>query len=147
MEMSNINDKIKQLLEDNRKYFEGEPIVFDGVIDEEEFRKSKLKTVFLLKEVNNLEMQEDWVDFTDDVKKETEKNTLYSTWPNICLWMKVLNDSNAQYIDTLDEHGDFATKKLQKNLLQIAVVNIKKHLVVEKVIIVKLMMQCRNMAM
>ena len=40
-------------------------------------------------------MVEDWDGFMEDVKAQTTKDSLYTTWPNVCLWIEVLkNRSN-----------------------------------------------------
>lgn len=124
--MSSINSGIARLLEQNREYFEGKPIAFDGVVDEKEFYKNRIKTLFLLKEVNDPNMSADWKDFTDYIKKETSKDSMYKTWPNVCLWIEALRNPEVNYKDCTDEYGNFLTKKLQKNLLDVAIVNIKK---------------------
>lgn len=124
--MSTINEKIEKLLEENRQYFEGKPIAFDGIVDEDTYKISKIKTVFLLKEVNDPDMNKDWTEFMYFVKQQAEVDSMYKTWPNVCLWIEALNNPDADYLDCVDQYGNFATKKLQKNILEVAIVNIKK---------------------
>lgn len=121
-----INEQIAQLLEANRTYFEGKPIAFDGVVDEETFQKQPIKTLFLLKEVNDPKMSQDWVDFMENTKAQASVETLYPTWPNVCLWMEALKHPDVSYMDCMTAEGYFDTKHLQRNLLDIALVNIKK---------------------
>lgn len=126
-EVSGINRKIKALLEENRSLFEGKPIVFDGVVDEAAFLNSGIRTAFLLKEVNDRDRQEDWEDFLDNyVRKQAYTDKMYTTWPNVCLWMEALKEDNIFYRDCLNGNGSFDVDKLQQNLLDIAIVNIKK---------------------
>lgn len=124
--MSNINQKVAALLENNREAFGGKPIAFDGVVDEDTYLNSDIKTLFLLKEVNDPEMNNDWISFMDDIKLQVNKESMYKTWPNVCLWIEALHNPNVEYTYCVDENGNFATKKLQRNLLEVAVVNIKK---------------------
>lgn len=121
-----INERIAELLEANRQYFGGLPIAFDGVVDEESFKNSKIKTLFLLKEVNDPDMNADWKNFMEYTKQQASAETLYKTWPNVCLWLEVLKHSDVTYLECVDGYGNFLTKKLQKNLLDVSIVNIKK---------------------
>ena len=121
-----INDTISELLENNRHYFGGLPIAFDGVVDEESYCNSKIKTLFLMKEINDPGMKEDWKTFMEYTKQQASVETMYKTWPNICLWIEALKHSDVTYSDCVDENGNFLTKKLQKNLLDVSIVNIKK---------------------
>ena len=88
--------------------------------------KTEIKTIFLLKEVNDPRMSKDWTDFMEDTKKQASKESVYKTWPNVCLWIETLRNPNVDYKDCVDEYGNFATKKLQRNLLEVGIVNIKK---------------------
>ncbi len=124
--MSKINERVANLLEENRELFEGKYIAFDGVVDEERFMKSDIKTLFLLKEVNYPDMEKDWTDFMENTRQQAYADTMYKTWPNICLWLEALHKTDVDFVDCTDEYGNFDTKKLQKNLLETAVVNIKK---------------------
>ena len=121
-----INQTVRELLENNRALFKGKPIAFDGVVDETMYINSEIKTMFLLKEVNDPDMKEDWTSFMDDTRKQASADFMYKTWPNICLWVEALKDSNVNYTDCMDEYGYFDTKKLQRNILEVAIVNIKK---------------------
>lgn len=47
--MNNINRAVAELLEKNRQFFDGKPIAFDGVVDEETFKKTNVKTLFCSK--------------------------------------------------------------------------------------------------
>ena len=124
--MNNINRAVAELLEKNRQFFDGKPIAFDGVVDEETFKKTNVKTLFLLKEVNDPGMSKDWIDFMEDTKHQASTDSMYKTWPNVCLWIEALRNPEVDYVDCIDEYGNFATKKLQRNLLEVAIVNIKK---------------------
>lgn len=124
--MDGINEKIVTLLEENRSLFCGKPIAVDGVVDEAAFLNSSIKTVFLLKEVNVPDMENDWRTFLDFIREQTEAEKMYFTWPNVCLWMEALHRPDAVFADYVDENGAFHAKKLQRNLLEAAVVNIKK---------------------
>lgn len=124
--MYGINERIAELLENNRDLFEGRPIAFDGVVDEQRYLKSEIKTLFLLKEVNDDKMVEDWDGFMEDVKAQTTKDSLYTTWPNVCLWMEALKNKDVTYMDCMDGYGTFDTQRMRENLLDIALVNIKK---------------------
>ena len=124
--MNNINRVVAELLETNRQFFDGKPIAFDGVVDEETFKKTNVKTLFLLKEVNDPGMSKDWIDFMEDTKHQASTDSMYKTWPNVCLWIEALRNPEVDYVDCIDEYGNFATKKLQRNLLEVAIVNIKK---------------------
>ena len=123
--MNSINQRIAELLRNNLEVFDNKPIAFGGVVDEETFLKSDIKTIFLLKEVNYPDMVENW-NFIDYVKEEAFSDSLYKTWPNVCLWVEALKNSNANYMDCMNEYGYFNTKKYQKNLLDVGIVNIKK---------------------
>ena len=124
--MNTINQAIAHLLEENRMYFGGQPIAFDGVVDETMYESAEIKTLFLLKEVNDPGMQRDWTDFMEYTRQQANEETMYKTWPNICLWLEVLKNSETTYSDCVDVYGNFLTKKLQRNLLETAIVNVKK---------------------
>ncbi|MBQ6700738.1 MAG: hypothetical protein IJM98_08770 [Oscillospiraceae bacterium] len=124
--MDSINQEIATLFEYNRSCFDNKPIAFDGVVDEESFNKSQIKTIFLLKEVNYPDMDTDWTDFMESIREQAFSASIYKTWPNVCLWMEAMKNENTNYMDCMDENGYFDTKKLQKNLLDIGIVNIKK---------------------
>lgn len=47
--MYGINERIAELLENNRYLYEGRPIAFDGVVDEQRYLASEIKTLFYLK--------------------------------------------------------------------------------------------------
>lgn len=121
-----VNDRIAQLLEENRYVFDGKFIAFDGAVDEQAYRDSATRTVFLLKEVNNPDMQEDWKDFMKDVRDETSKENPYKTWPNVCMWMETLFNGDTTYEECIALWADTQNKPLQQYLRQIAVVNLKK---------------------
>lgn len=123
-----INEKIEELFESNRHLFEGKPVAFDGLVNEQEFLNSKIKTVFLLKEVNYPDMQEDWTNFLASLDNMASKDSekLYKTWPNVCLWTEVLNNADCTYRDCLNENQSFNEKKLKSNLRKIGIVNLKK---------------------
>lgn len=73
--------KIVNLFENNRECFGGKPIAFDGVVDEKSFKKSEIKTLFLLKEVNYPDMNEDWRTFMEGTKNQASADSIYKTWP------------------------------------------------------------------
>ena len=128
-----INQKIKELYESNRSLFTGKPVAFDGIVDEESYHNSKIKTAYLLKEVNVKNAIEDW-DFISWLRTQAEgkdengeESLLYKTWPNVCMWNAVLNNSQLNYQDCMqDGYYNFDSKQLRKELNNIAVVNIKK---------------------
>ena len=51
---------------------------------------------------------------------------MYKTWPNVCLWTEVFKNPETSYCDCVDQFGNFDTKKLQRNIRDVAIVNIKK---------------------
>lgn len=124
--MDSINRAVAQLLEENRQFFNGRPIAFDGVVDEATFLKTDLKAAFLLKEINDPNMSKDWTNFMENTKQQAYEDTMYKTWPNVCLWVEALRNPSVNYSDCVDAYGNFATKKLQRNILEVAIVNIKK---------------------
>ena len=96
--MNAINGGIAQLLNDNRQFFGGQSIAFDGVVDEETYNKTEIKTIFLLKEVNDPRMSKDWTDFMEHTKTQASKESVYKTWPNVCLWIETLRNPNVDAI-------------------------------------------------
>ncbi len=122
--MERINMEIERLLEENRALFDGKPIAFDGVADESCYMHAKIKTLFLLKEVNWPNMSNDWI-YTA-ILKETAYNTKTLDWPNICLWMEAMYNPNITYMDCIQSDGRLNSEMLQKHLREIALVNIKK---------------------
>lgn len=136
-----INEQIAKLLEDHRILFNGEPISFDGVVDEHVYLSSKIRTAFLLKDVNGLEtvtnidgtksiqmMKNDWPDYMDWLKSQATSQTekLYKTWPNVCLWIEALKNDNYNYTECLNTWGTFDASRLRANLLEISIINLKK---------------------
>ena len=121
-----INESIRQLLEENRELFDGKPIAYDGVVDEEAWNKAPVRTAFLLKEVNDEKMAKDW-DFigwlAEDAKNPAKK--LYFTWQNVSLWMEALY-TGCSFGQCMNERQEPDWKRLRKNILSIGVINLKK---------------------
>ena len=134
-----MNHAIKKLIETNRPIFQGLPVAFDGVVDEEAYTASAIRTVFLMKEVNGQEIEkkdgqiivkqieQDW-DYTEWLNKQAHDDSeqFYKTWPNICLWTELLRNENTMYMDCMNAYGAFDSMHLRKNLAEIAVINVKK---------------------
>ena len=125
-----INKRIAALYEENRHLFEGKPVAFDGVVNEEEFLNAKIRTTFLLKEVNYPDMTDDWTDYLDSLDRgapvSETNNSLYKTWHNVCLWIELLNNPECSFADCLTSDGRYDEKRLRKNLKQTSIVNLKK---------------------
>ena len=119
--MNNVNEKIKELIRKAKsEFYQGAPVVFDGIVDEDSFSNVSIKTVFLLKEVNYEERDTDW-DFISDflVGQAYGTDNLYKTWPNVCLWVELIYNENITY-------NECDIDKLRANLGKTAIVNIKK---------------------
>ncbi|MGI6174140.1 MAG: hypothetical protein ACOYI8_09635 [Christensenellales bacterium] len=137
-----INQRIRELLEKNRSLFEGNPISFDGVVDEDSFLASPIRTAFLLKEINGKEtieengvkvqqiMKADWEYMTDlrshILAKDNKDKNLYPTWPNVCLWVELLKNPDCVYSDCISENENFNEAKLRENILSVSIINLKK---------------------
>ena len=124
-----INERIKELYESNRHLFEGKPIAFDGIVNEEIYLSSKTKVTFLLKEINDPNMKSDWTDYMDWLNKgapDQKTGNLYKTWPNVCLWIELLKNPTCSYKDCLNSNLSFDESSLKNNLKNIAIVNLKK---------------------
>ena len=102
-------------------------LAFDGIVNEIEFEKSKLKIAYLLKEVNAPEMKENWDFISTLYKHANSEEPLYKTWPNVCMWTAILMDECKFYQECIDtKNGKFNESKYRKYLNYIAVVNLKK---------------------
>ena len=137
--MDSINKKVHNLFEEYRDVFNGSPVSFDGIVDEETYLSSKIRTAFLLKDINGEEtvivdgkkttrqMTSDWeyMDWLYNQATDLSK-PLYKTWPNACLWIEALFNPNVTYQDCMDQYGYFDSAKLRGNLRKISVINIKK---------------------
>lgn len=137
--MNSINQKVHELFEEYRDVFNGSPVSFDGVVDEETFLSSEIRTAFLLKDINGEEtvivngkkttqqMTSDWeyMDWLYD-QATNLSNSLYKTWPNACLWIEALFNPNATYQNCMNQYGYFDSSRLRGNLRKISVINIKK---------------------
>lgn len=121
--MENMNERIKELLTDNRELL-GNAIAIDGVVDEQRYLSSKIRTMFLLKEVNYPSMNKDWL-FIEAVKQTANDSSSWN-WPNICLWMEALLHPESSYTDCTEANGTPKKEKLLQHLLEIGLVNIKK---------------------
>lgn len=121
-----INENIRQLLEENRGLLDGKPVAYDGVADEETWKNAPVRTAFLLKEVNDKNMAQDW-DFigwlAEDAKDASKK--LYFTWQNVSLWMEALQ-TGCSYAQCMNERQEPDWQRLRKNVLSIGVINLKK---------------------
>ena len=134
-----INQKVHKLLEDNRYLFGGMPISFDGVVDEESYLASRVRTAFLLKDINGIEIKEengikvekmmdtDW-EYMNDLRKDilNPNKSLYKTWPNACLWLELLKNPNTTYASCITENEEFDQSRLRYNMLAVSIINLKK---------------------
>ena len=119
-----MDKKIHELFEKNRKFFDGLPVAFDGVVDEQRYIDSEYKIAFLLKDINGEEkiieddtkktkmMDSDW-EYMEWLRKDTlnYKKNIYKTWPNVCLWLEVFRKPNVTYTDCLNDSGNFDEKR------------------------------------
>lgn len=105
-------------------------IARDGIVDPERYRRAKVKTAFLLKEVNYPDMEEDWP-YTDWLYEQamerkrdggpwTESKDFHKTFANVCRWLACVEDPEITYL----ECEDF--KRHKQLLAQAAVININK---------------------
>lgn len=137
--MAGINQRVHDLFEEYRDVFADRPVSFDGVVDENEYLSSAIRTTFLLKEINGEEtveidgkkvtrqMSSDWEYMNWMYEQATiMSQPLYKTWPNACLWIEVLFNPDATYQSCLNKYGYFDTERLRSNLRKISIVNIKK---------------------
>ncbi|MBC8283711.1 MAG: hypothetical protein H8E32_07860 [Nitrospinae bacterium] len=112
------------MLTKKRAYLKGEKkrtqFVSDGVVDETAYLKSKIKILFILKEVNSEEGG--W-----NLKKYLkEKNDRSQTWNNITRWVigtRKIQDSSHWEKDGLDT---IDTARRKESLLSICAMNLKK---------------------
>lgn len=134
-----MNSKIHKLYEKYNDLFRGQPVAFDGVVDEDKYLKTDVKIAFLLKDVNGEETKiEDGIKTTTMISEDWEyvkilreeiinpEKGLYKTWPNACLWIEVFRNSNVSYMDCLTNEGQFDENRLRNHMLEVAIVNIKK---------------------
>ena len=130
--MSNINERIKKLINDSKELlqrdeFKNTPeenvIVYDGMIG----NSDSCEFLFLLKEANFKTMNRDHKAEIKDcewnlAEVATEEAIKYhrqepNAWQEICYWVEAYNNPNAKYVDS---------KLCGGNLLGNALVNIKK---------------------
>ena len=137
--MDSINKKVHNLFEEYRDVFNGSPVSFDGIVDEETYLSSEIRTAFLLKDINGEEtvivdgkkttrqMTSDW-EYMDWMYGQATilSQPLYKTWPNACLWIEALFNPDATYQSCLDQYGYFDAAKLRGNLRKVSIINIKK---------------------
>lgn len=122
-----MNGEIVNAINEVRRNIYGDaPLAFDGAVDEECFKQTAIRPVFLLKEVNYTDMRQDWP-YTQWLHSQAynESDRMYKTWPNVCLWLETLFDSCVSYTDCLCD-GNIDVSRIRKNLAKTAIVNIKK---------------------
>ncbi|MGN1410377.1 MAG: hypothetical protein ACI4XJ_09390 [Eubacteriales bacterium] len=122
-----INEQISNLLENNCDLFEGEPIAYDGIVDEKTFVSSKYRPMFLLKEVNDNGIIPDWTKYMDFICNEAKTDRNKAHWQNVNYWIEALYHPNKNFEDCTK--GTFRyINDLNQNMLHISIVNIKKTL-------------------
>ena len=130
------NQKINDLFSKNQSLFDRAYVV-DGIIDEEAYLASPIRTAFLLKETNggtekeNCDAMGNWDKFTRNLhsmalpKSHPESAPLYKTWPNVCLWMYLIHHPEATF-SCCTENDEFKEEQLRHYLDTAAIINLKK---------------------
>lgn len=106
-------------------------IAIDGIIDEALYHSAKVKTAFLLKEVNYPDMDTDWhyTDWLYEQAMENKRdgtpwersNDFHKTFANICRWLAVVESPDCSFQDC-DQY-----ESCKHLLAKSAVININKH--------------------
>lgn len=134
--------RVRDLLHDNYNILlngdENNAICYDGIVDDKFYRINKIKIAFLLKETNgNTEngdtpdKYEDW-DYMKWIREQqaTGKEVLYPTLRNIAMWTSefydIFENGKTDKLEYLKDGTLVVTDELCRNLLKIAVVNLKK---------------------
>ncbi len=99
--------------EKNRKGF-----VFDGVVSEEDYLKSKIKLCFVLKEVNDKDGG-GW-----DLREYIKNGARKQSWDNITRWVKCIRNINLEY--KWVELANVVEDERKSFLRSISVMNLKK---------------------
>lgn len=110
----------------------------DGVVNEEEWHKQKVKVVFILKETNGGKGCLTWG--LDNIckrldRKETSQLSVIRTWGNISRWLKGIQDvagqdgnflKFAEGLDWKNYDKQGKAEQIAKNVKKIVVINLKK---------------------
>lgn len=125
-----VNENIKQLYE--RYIQDVRPIAYDGVVNEEIFKKQAFPTLFLLKDANpeayedgNAYVHRDLYNTANTINPK-EIRIPSTTWRNVCRWAKIMDSYQSCESDCWTHTGEFDVENMRKYLNNIAVVNIKK---------------------
>ena len=138
----NKADRIHKLLEDNKEILlngaEHNGLCYDGLVNEEEYDKQKVKLAFLLKETNGNDKDgklptklNDW-EYADWLRNNqvAGKEPLYRTFYNVCMWISefydILKDGTTDVEKYLKNGALQITDELRESLNKVAVVNLKK---------------------
>ena len=125
------NEECKKLINENAETIRGThggndlKVICDGIVDEKTFIAQEIKLLFLLKEVNgnmssggSIDYENEGRDFIDITRERAEKQgDVPKNWKALCYWTYAIKYPDRSFAKA---------EKCGKNLLEVAIVNIKK---------------------
>lgn len=119
--------KFHDLIEGLSAQHGNQPFVVDGIVNDEQFQKTSSKILWILKEMNYPDPEDEWLDMTGILNEFAEKNEIASGWKHTFDKLVYATYGILDGFKLYDETPNrYTTPEMNKVLAQIAYINVNK---------------------